>query len=946
MTAQPWKWRGAVVALLGAALSIAIMASTAQTAWGHWLGLAALLLSIGGVLELLGVLQLNSPAVAQGPSAERAELPRLAHTVLGKLPGESWWMTPAIGVLAALLIVASGSLIGGYDWLPWMLLAGLAALVPAALRRPSLALFVAVSVVYLPGLGTFGLIDCWETHYGEVAREILARDDWVSLWWAQDGWFWSKPIFIFWSEALSMRFLGMNFSPDGHPLHPEWAVRLPMYLVSIAALLASFAAMRRIFGGRAGVLTVLVMATMPHFFFLAHQAITDMPFVGCMTVAMALFLLAMAQSPDAHVPQYRLGRWQVSAQAALIGVLLALTLPQIFYLLSRNITWLADGTLQLHRDAVLPGSAGNFGVPGNAYPVQMPPRFSALAAQPAAQAGYWLLGLAGLLWMLRRERRAQSLYMSGFYIACALAFTAKGLPGVALPGLIILLFLVAAQRWSWLVDGRFYIARGVLTAALVGMPWFVAMYARHGAEFTNRLLIHDHINRLAAGVHGDKGDISYFLRQLGYATFPWTGLLPAGLTVWLWYRRRTEAADAAAGDATSSDASLPVLALQLITLWFVASFVLFNGMITKFHHYIFPVVPAAAMLIGVVLDRFIASSGAWPVAPPIEQRAPQPLQLVGSAPTNNHPTPTAVWRAYRPQLTGLGLISLASLGLTLGIGGSFGDLRGVIPETVALGQGGDWVTQKPLPAWLCAALIAFGLLSVARSAAYLRHHNLAADDHDEPHDDVATVRGAAFLITAATIVAFVGRDLSWVTGTRPEGYERLIQLFVYMYERPWPQQFDYRPILGGFAVVATLGLAVAALPRWRASGILLTACTAVLFAAWTLNIYLRDLAPHWSERELVHRYYNQRRSADVPLVAWQMDWKGEQFYSGNRVAVFVTVDNRNLQRWLSQNAGKRAFFIFQHDRLASFRSLIGNRALREASTLREHNKFILVEVHL
>jgi len=32
----------------------------------------------------------------------------------------------------------------------------------------------------------------------------LSRDDWISLWWAQENWFWSKPILIFWSEALSM----------------------------------------------------------------------------------------------------------------------------------------------------------------------------------------------------------------------------------------------------------------------------------------------------------------------------------------------------------------------------------------------------------------------------------------------------------------------------------------------------------------------------------------------------------------------------------------------------------------------------------------------------------------------------------------------------------------------------------------------------------------------
>jgi 4-amino-4-deoxy-L-arabinose transferase-like glycosyltransferase len=39
-----------------------------------------------------------------------------------------------------------------------------------------------------------GLIDPWETHYAEVARELWARDDWLSPFWAHEGFFFSKPI--------------------------------------------------------------------------------------------------------------------------------------------------------------------------------------------------------------------------------------------------------------------------------------------------------------------------------------------------------------------------------------------------------------------------------------------------------------------------------------------------------------------------------------------------------------------------------------------------------------------------------------------------------------------------------------------------------------------------------------------------------------------------------
>ena len=81
---------------------------------------------------------------------------------------------------------------------------------------------------------------------------------------------------------------------------------------------------------------------------------------------------------------------------------------------------------------------------------------------------------------------------------------------------------------------------------------------------------------------------------------------------------------------------------------------------------------------------------------------------------------------------------------------------------------------------------------------------------------------------------------------------------------------------------------------------------AVAFCAWGLNVYMVDVSDHWGLRDLSQRYYDLRASPDEPLVAWQMNWKGENFYTGNRVYVFAETDNKRIEKWLEQNEGLKA----------------------------------------
>jgi hypothetical protein len=89
-------------------------------------------------------------------------------------------------------------------------------------------------LLYLPFAGAYGLWDPWETHYGEVAREMTVRGDYISLYWAgspiDPEVFWSKPVLSFWLISLSLHIFGLAHpSPETFALstRPEWALRWP-----------------------------------------------------------------------------------------------------------------------------------------------------------------------------------------------------------------------------------------------------------------------------------------------------------------------------------------------------------------------------------------------------------------------------------------------------------------------------------------------------------------------------------------------------------------------------------------------------------------------------------------------------------------------------------------------------------------------------------------------
>jgi 4-amino-4-deoxy-L-arabinose transferase-like glycosyltransferase len=444
--------------------------------------------------------------------------------------------------------------------------------------RAALAVGALVVLVLIPFAGNYGAWDPWESHYGEVARQMLARNDFISLWWPGSpldhpprGEFWSKPVLTFWLEALSLKLAGIEWSgarPDElvTSWRPEWALRMPSLLLSMAAIAAVYTTLRRLVSRRTAALAAVVLLTSPEWLLISRQAMTDMPFVAPMTIALCLAALALLDRPEvveAELPRRQWGRlsWpHARAFYGFVALFIATTLPQLI-VMSVQLHWARIPALRLL-------------VPGAVFPMSL----------------YVLCFLAGLWWSMAARTRRELLLLSA-WVLCAVASLAKGPAGLALPAITILLYVVVAGRWRDLL--RLELLRGPLVLVACGLPWWSAMDVRHGRPFWNELIGDNYVNR-AAGRHGDRGTFEYYLQWIGYGMFPWSGITAVASLAALLKPKSVRGALA-----------------RFAFVWVIVDVATITLVNTKFHHYSLPALPALAILTALFLDELLTEPRRW-----------------------------------------------------------------------------------------------------------------------------------------------------------------------------------------------------------------------------------------------------------------------------------------------------------------------------------------------
>ncbi len=171
---------------------------------------------------------------------------------------------------------------------------------------------------------------------------------------------------------------------------------------------------------------------------------------------------------------------------------------------------------------------------------------------------------------------SQRLALWGGYVGAALGLLAKGLIGVVLPGMIVVLWLLVCGRPRRILS--LISLPGLLLFAAVGAPWFVLMEARHPGFLHYFFVVH-HFSRFTQTGFNNPEPFWFYPVVLALLALPWT----------LWLLRRPAPSPALPNDATTLD--------RLMWVWLAVVVGFFSLPASKLVGYILPALPPLAWLI-------------------------------------------------------------------------------------------------------------------------------------------------------------------------------------------------------------------------------------------------------------------------------------------------------------------------------------------------------------
>ena len=179
----------------------------------------------------------------------------------------------------------------------------------------------------------------------------------------------------------------------------------------------------------------------------------------------------------------------------------------------------------------------------------------------------------------KSERHRKPAFLIG-YAALGFAVLAKGPVGLAIPMMIIGLFLIYKRQLRFLKEMQ--IGWGILIFLAVAAPWYILISLRN-PDYTEYFFLKQNIGSFLSQQSRHPKPFYYYIPVLMGGLFPWSLFLP--LAVYRAFRKRS----AENGDG-----------LIFALIWFGVVFIFFSLASSKLGTYILPLFPAASVLVGVL----------------------------------------------------------------------------------------------------------------------------------------------------------------------------------------------------------------------------------------------------------------------------------------------------------------------------------------------------------
>ena len=178
-----------------------------------------------------------------------------------------------------------------------------------------------------------------------------------------------------------------------------------------------------------------------------------------------------------------------------------------------------------------------------------------------------------------------------FYICAvflALGFLCKGPIAVALPGLVITIFLLKEKELlSFFVNKKFDTLPFFIVFLIIVFPWYILIHLETNGEFTQSFFMRDNVGRFLSPLNSHSEPIWFYIPVILAATFPWAFFIPQAIF--------SDNANTKMSRVNITDHTNSLRSFALI--WAFSFFIFFSLAQTKLITYIIPIILPLILLI-------------------------------------------------------------------------------------------------------------------------------------------------------------------------------------------------------------------------------------------------------------------------------------------------------------------------------------------------------------